>query len=224
MRFILFFLLSVLMAPAWAAQNTLDDFLKPTQHTFLPVNEAFVFDFDQQGSTLFVGWDIADDYYLYKDKIEIIAKGASIDVPELGSGEVIEDEFFGKTEVFFNSLSIISKLSNVSEDGVVKVRYQGCAKAGLCYPPEIISIPLSVLASETNTNENTAASSAFAALSQPVEKPVTTATPEKELTFTEQLASQSLMVNLAIFFAVGVGWWLLRCCKLPHYQYQLRNS
>ena len=70
MRFILFFLLSVLMAPVWATQNTLDDFLKPTQHTFLPVNEAFVFDFDQQGSTLFVGWDIADDYYLYKDKIE----------------------------------------------------------------------------------------------------------------------------------------------------------
>ena len=211
MRFILFFLLGVLMAPAWATQNTLEDFLKPTQHTFLPVNEAFVFDFDQQGSTLFVGWDIADDYYLYKDKIEIIAKGASIDVPELGSGEIIEDEFFGKTEVFFNSLNIISKLSNVSEDGVVKVRYQGCAKAGLCYPPEIISIPLSVLASETNTNENTAASSAFAALSQPVEKPVTTATPEKELTFTEQLASQSLMVNLAIFFAVGVGLAFTPC-------------
>ncbi|CAD2225878.1 Thiol:disulfide interchange protein: activator of DsbC [Pseudoalteromonas sp. 3J6] len=211
MRFILFFLLSVLIAPAWATQNTLDDFLKPTQHTFLSVNEAFVFDFDQQGSTLFVGWDIADDYYLYKDKIEIIAKGASIDVPELGSGEIIEDEFFGKTEVFFNSISVISKLSNVSEDGVVKVRYQGCAKAGLCYPPEIISIPLSVLASETNTNENTAASSAFAALSQPVEKPVTTATPEKELTFTEQLASQSLMVNLAIFFAVGVGLAFTPC-------------
>ena len=211
MRFILFFLLSVLIAPAWGTQNTLDDFLKPTQHTFLPVNEAFVFDFDQQGSTLFVGWDIADDYYLYKEKIEIIAKGAGIDVPELGSGEIIEDEFFGKTEVFFNSISVISKLSNVSEDGVVKVRYQGCAKAGLCYPPEIISIPLSVLASEANTNENTAASSAFAALSQPVEKPVTTATPEKELTFTEQLASQSLMVNLAIFFAVGVGLAFTPC-------------
>jgi thiol:disulfide interchange protein DsbD len=211
MRFILFFLLSVLMAPAWASQNTLEDFLKPTQHIFLPVNEAFVFDFDQQGSTLFVGWDIADDYYLYKDKIEIIAKGASIDVPELGFGEIIEDEFFGKTEVFFNSISVISKLSNVSEDGVVKVRYQGCAKAGLCYPPEILSIPLNVLASEANTNENTAASSAFAALSQPVEKPVTIATPEKELTFSEQLASQSLMVNLAIFFAVGVGLAFTPC-------------
>jgi thiol:disulfide interchange protein DsbD len=211
MRFILFFLLSVLMAPAWATQNTLEDFLKPTQHIFLPVNEAFVFDFDQQGSTLFVGWDIADDYYLYKDKIEIIAKGASIDVPELGFGEIIEDEFFGKTEVFFNSISVISKLSNVSEDGVVKVRYQGCAKAGLCYPPEILSIPLNVLASEANTNENTAASSAFAALSQPVEKPVTIATSEKELTFTEQLASQSLMVNLAIFFAVGVGLAFTPC-------------
>lgn len=211
MRFILFFLLSILMTPVLATQNTLNDFLRPTQHTFLPVDEAFAFDFDQQGSTLFIGWDIADDYYLYKDKIEIIAKSASIEVPVLGSGEMIEDEFFGKTEVFFNSLSIISKLSNVSKDAVVKVRYQGCAKAGLCYPPEIISIPLSVLVSEASTDKTAVANNALEAFSQPADKALVTSSPDKELTFTEQLASQSLMVNLAIFFAVGVGLAFTPC-------------
>ncbi|MDE1118726.1 protein-disulfide reductase DsbD domain-containing protein, partial [Klebsiella pneumoniae] len=79
----------------------------------------------------------------------IIGKGADIEVPELGKGVVIEDEFFGKTEVFFDSLSVVSKLSNVAKDGVIKVRYQGCAEAGLCYPPEIITIPLSTIAGET---------------------------------------------------------------------------
>ncbi len=214
MRFILFFLLSVSMAPAWATQNTLDDFLKPTQHTFLPVNEAFVFDFDQQGSTLFVGWDIAPDYYLYKKKIEIIAKGANIKVGDAGTGEIIEDEFFGKTEVFFNSVSVISKLSNVTEGAVVKVRYQGCAKAGLCYPPEVISIPLSVIASEQAQGNNSSADAAdtLNALTPSVDSTRSQSnTTTQDLSFTERLASQSLVTNLLIFFAVGVGLAFTPC-------------
>ena len=109
MRFFFLLLVTLLTVPVKAAtNNVLGDLLGPPQQTFLPVDQAFVFDFDQQGSTLFVGWDIAPDYYLYKKKIEIIAKGANIQVGDSGRGEIIEDEFFGKTEVFFNSASVIS--------------------------------------------------------------------------------------------------------------------
>lgn len=207
--------------PAKAAtNNVLGDLLGPPQHTFLPVEQAFVFDFDQQGNTLFVGWDIAPDYYLYKKKIEIIAKDATIEVGDSGSGEIIEDEFFGKTEVFFNTASVVSKLSNVTEGAVVKVRYQGCAKAGLCYPPEVISIPLSVISGakiknadkNSTTDEAATAQSTFAALNDPVAEPTTNSDDtEKELTFTEQLASQSLITNLLIFFVVGVGLAFTPC-------------
>ena len=153
MRFLFLLLVTLLIAPAKAtSNNVLNDLLAPTQQTFLPVTQAFEFDFDQQGRTLFIGWDIAPGYYLYKQKIEILAKDASIDVGSLGDGEIIEDEFFGKTEVFFQSVSIISKLSDVNEGAVVKVRYQGCAEAGLCYPPEVITIPLSVIAGEQSQN------------------------------------------------------------------------
>lgn len=221
MRFFFLLLITLLTVPVKAAtNNVLGDLLGPPQQAFLPVDQAFVFDFDQQGSTLFVGWDIAPDYYLYKKKIEIIAKGANIQVGDSGSGEIIEDEFFGKTEVFFNSASVISKLSNVTEGAVVKVRYQGCAKAGLCYPPEVISIPLSVIsgAQVKNVDQNSAtdeaatAQSTFAALNEPATEPTTNSDDtEKELTFTEQLASQGLITNLLIFFVVGVGLAFTPC-------------
>ncbi|WP_288988699.1 protein-disulfide reductase DsbD [uncultured Pseudoalteromonas sp.] len=221
MRFFFLLLVTLLTVPVKAAtNNVLGDLLGPPQQTFLPVDQAFVFDFDQQGSTLFVGWDIAPDYYLYKKKIEIIAKGANIQVGDSGSGEIIEDEFFGKTEVFFNSASVISKLSNVTEGAVVKVRYQGCAKAGLCYPPEVISIPLNVIsgAQIKNVDKNSAtdevvtAQSTFAALNEPATEPTTNSDDtEKELTFTEQLASQGLITNLLIFFVVGVGLAFTPC-------------
>ncbi|GAA81355.1 protein-disulfide reductase DsbD [Pseudoalteromonas sp. BSi20495] len=221
MRFFFLLLVTLLTAPVKATtNNVLGDLLGPPQQTFLPVDQAFMFDFDQQGSTLFVGWDIAPDYYLYKKKIEIIAKGANIQVGDLGTGEIIEDEFFGKTEVFFNSASVISKLSNVTDGAVVKVRYQGCAKAGLCYPPEVISIPLSVIngaqvknVEQNNTTDEAAtAQSTFAALNEPATEPTTNSDDaEKELTFTEQLESQGLITNLLIFFAVGVGLAFTPC-------------
>ena len=221
MRFFFLLLVTLLTVPVKAAtNNVLGDLLGPPQHSFLPVDQAFVFDFDQQGSTLFVGWDIAPDYYLYKKKIEIIAKGANIQVGDSGSGEIIEDEFFGKTEVFFNTASVVSKLSNITEGAVVKVRYQGCAKAGLCYPPEVISIPLSVISGaqiknvdqNSATDETAIAANTFAALNEPTTEPTTNLDDtKKELTFTEQLASQSLITNLLIFFAVGVGLAFTPC-------------
>lgn len=221
MRFFFLLLVTLLTVPAKAAtNNVLGDLLGPPQHSFLPVDQAFVFDFDQQGSTLLVGWDIAPDYYLYKKKIEVIAKGANIQVDDSGSGEIIEDEFFGKTEVFFNTASVVSKLSNITEGAVVKVRYQGCAKAGLCYPPEVISIPLSVISGaqiknvdqNSATDETVTAANTFAALNEPTTEPTTNSDDtKKELTFTEQLASQSLITNLLIFFAVGVGLAFTPC-------------
>ncbi|MGO2131071.1 MAG: protein-disulfide reductase DsbD, partial [Pseudoalteromonas prydzensis] len=217
MRCFLLLLCALSLLPAQAAnKDLLSNLLQPAEQTFLPVDQAFSFDFDQQGSTLFIGWDIAPGYYLYKNKLEIIGKGADIEVPELGKGVVIEDEFFGKTEVFFDSLSVVSKLSNVVKDGVIKVRYQGCAEAGLCYPPEIITIPLSTIGGETPATDNATAGNALAALSAESPAPVADdstvkSEPEKELNFTEKLASQGLLANLAIFFLVGIGLAFTPC-------------
>ncbi|MCF2902787.1 protein-disulfide reductase DsbD [Pseudoalteromonas sp. OFAV1] len=219
MRSFLLLLCALWLLPASASNsNLLGNLLQqPAEHTFLPVDKAFVFDFDQQGKTLFIGWDIATDYYLYKKKVEIIAKGADIEVPELGKGVIIEDEFFGKTEVFFDSLSVITKVSNITDGAVVKVRFQGCAEAGLCYPPEVRTIPLSVIAGE-QVSQTADAGNALAALTQAAEVNDVSSAPSQEVSkpvgeqsYTDKLASQGLLTNLVIFFLVGVGLAFTPC-------------
>ena len=218
MRSFLLLLCALWLMPASASNNNLlGNLLQPAEQTFLPVDQAFVFDFDQQGKTLFIGWDIAPDYYLYKKKVEIIAKGADIEIPDLGKGVIIEDEFFGKTEVFFDSLSVVSKLSNVTEGAVVKVRFQGCAEAGLCYPPEVRTIPLSVIAGE-QVSQAADAGNALAALTQAADTNEASSAPSQEVlkpageqSYTDKLASQGLLTNLVIFFLVGVGLAFTPC-------------
>jgi thiol:disulfide interchange protein DsbD len=191
MRIVAFLLCLLFMIPAQAVNNTvLNSLLAPKQQTFLPVNEAFQFDFDQQGTILFTGWDIAPGYYIYKHKLEIIAKNAKIKVPELDLGVEIEDEFFGKTEVYFDELVVVSRLSEIGEDAVVKIRYQGCAEAGLCYPPEVITIPLSMLNKASDKPSKT------------TETAVSVGNNSND--FVNKLAEQDFLTNLAVFFGVGV--------------------
>lgn len=207
MRIILLILLSILMLPAQANNNTLESLLAPKQQTFLPVHEAFKLDFDQQGTTLFVGWDIAPGYYLYKKKLEFVGKGADITLPEFAHGIEIEDEFFGKTEVYFEQFSVVAKLANIQNDAVVKVRYQGCAEAGLCYPPEIVTIPLTALANSTSV-----ASSVLSDIAQPAETKSANSTNEPApQSFTDKLASQSLLTNIGLFFLAGLGLAFTPC-------------
>ncbi|WP_419148516.1 protein-disulfide reductase DsbD [Pseudoalteromonas 'SMAR'] len=201
----------LLFFPVFANNAVLDSLLEPKQQSFLPVKEAFKFDFGQQGKTLFVGWDIADGYYLYKKNLEIIAKGADIAVPELDPGEMIEDEFFGRTEVYFNNLSIISKLSNVEENAVVKIRYQGCAEAGLCYPPEIVEVPLSVIASEQNDTQAASSASPQSSRNDTAQASDSATSSDDDLSFTEQLMQRSLLANVLTFFGLGIGLAFTPC-------------
>lgn len=209
MRFITFgcvLLLNTLFAflgqPA-NANTTFNDLIKTNQPQFLKVDEAFKIDFDQQGSTLFIGWDIADGYYLYKEKLEFVAKGAELTLPKLPKGTDHEDEYFGKTQVYFNELTTVSKLDNVVEGAYVKVRYQGCAEAGLCYQPVIVEIPLTAFqssSSDKTTNDSIS------------EAPVAPSNESNsELSLTDKLNQQSLLTNLAIFFALGLTLTFTPC-------------
>ncbi|AUJ71386.1 protein-disulfide reductase DsbD [Pseudoalteromonas sp. NC201] len=205
-------LFSLLMwFPAQANNAVLDSLLAPKQQTFLPVKEAFKFDFDQQGNTLFVGWDIADGYYLYKKNLQIIAKQADIQVPELEQGKMVEDEFFGRTEVYFNNLSVISRLSNIEQGAIVKIRYQGCAEAGLCYPPEIVEVPLSTIAGEKPKTTSTKAPETKAAETKAEVQSDIAPVDNDNLSFTEQLMQRSLVANILTFFGLGIGLAFTPC-------------
>lgn len=122
------------VSPFSSAQTTPESIFSDSP-SFLKVDEAFGFDFEQRGDKLIVKWTIADDYYLYKKQFKTATKGAVIGQATYPPHEQIEDEFFGLSDVFFESFEMSYPIIQANQDGSVKLRFQGCAKAGLCYPP-----------------------------------------------------------------------------------------
>jgi len=99
----------------------------------LPAEEVFKINVSQTGNKVFIEWDIKDKYYLYSDSIKINRNNNKVEYVLLKSDKYkIEDEFFGKTEIYKNFLSVyIDNNDNLSDYVIL---YQGCAEAGFCYP------------------------------------------------------------------------------------------
>ena len=139
--FRIFFLLCSLCIAPLQAQASL--FSQPAAPQFVPVDQAFSFDFQQQGHDLKLNWQIRDGYYLYRSKIELEPKNAELAAFFLPKGREHHDEFFGDSEVYEKALHITVPLRQASADATVRVTYQGCAAAGFCYPPETREVPVS---------------------------------------------------------------------------------
>lgn len=122
------------LSPVANAQTTPESLFGDTP-SFLKVDEAFGFDYVQKDGQLIVKWDIADGYYLYKKQFKTASKGAVIGKASYPESEQIEDEFFGLSDVFYEDMEISYPIIKAKKDGSIKLRFQGCAKAGLCYPP-----------------------------------------------------------------------------------------
>ncbi|MFV0447396.1 MAG: protein-disulfide reductase DsbD [Vibrio sp.] len=110
---------------------------------FVPVDQAFPFNNLQQGNRLFVDWQVKDGYYLYQDRITISAENVTLDEYQLVDGEPYHDEFFGDVIIYTAPLSIELPLSDYQLGARIIIQYQGCAKAGFCYPPESRVIEIS---------------------------------------------------------------------------------
>jgi len=139
--FRLFLLICSLFLLPLHAQASL--FSQPANPQFVPVDQAFDFDFQQQGPNLKLNWKIRDGYYLYRDKIELVSDQAQLAAFILPKGLEHHDEFFGDTQVYEKQLNLSVPLRQASAQASLKVSYQGCAVAGFCYPPETRIIPLS---------------------------------------------------------------------------------
>lgn len=113
---------------------------------FVSVSQAFAFDFKQQGNQLTLSWQIKPGYYLYRQQMQITPQQAQIAPLALPPGEPHEDEFYGKSEIYPQDLTLPVVLRQADAGATLKVTYQGCAAAGFCYPPETHTIPLSAVA------------------------------------------------------------------------------
>jgi thiol:disulfide interchange protein DsbD len=114
----------------------------------LPVDQAFALDADAMSpDSIAIRWKIADGYYLYKHRISVQPDAGFAAQPlQLPKGKAYTDEFFGKVETYRNTL--VATLPGRAAGGstTLKIKYQGCADAGICYPPQTRTIQVPLLA------------------------------------------------------------------------------
>ncbi|QOW20721.1 protein-disulfide reductase DsbD [Lysobacter ciconiae] len=104
----------------------------------LPVDEAFAVDAraSDQGAVA-IHWKIADGYYLYRHRTSVTSDaGFAAGELQLPPGEPHEDEFFGKVETYRKRLTAQLPGEARGASTTLTVKYQGCADAGICYPPQ----------------------------------------------------------------------------------------
>jgi len=115
----------------------------PGRSNFTPADQAFVFDFQQNQHELNLNWNVKEGYYLYRKQISITPAQAQVGKLQLPAGVAHEDEFYGKSEIYRGQLSVPVTVDQAAKGATLTVTYQGCADAGLCYPPETKVVPLS---------------------------------------------------------------------------------
>ncbi|WP_380182971.1 protein-disulfide reductase DsbD [Kalamiella sp. sgz302252] len=123
---------------------------------FGTVDQAFSFDFSQQADRLTLNWQVKPGYYLYRQQITLTAHGAKLADWTLPAGKPHEDEFYGKTEIYPDSLKVPLTILQADKGATLSVTYQGCAAAGFCYPPETRSVPLNEVAAGSNASAKSA--------------------------------------------------------------------
>jgi thiol:disulfide interchange protein DsbD len=117
---------------------------------------------------LLIRWDIADGYYLYRDKLKaqlVKGKDVVLGTPSVPAGETKHDEFFGDMQIFHHAAEMrvpLRRESPQATDISVQVAYQGCAEAGICYPPirKTLSVSLPALAAGQGASPGTTTSAA----------------------------------------------------------------
>lgn len=134
-------LFSILMAGAGSARAA-DDFLDP----------AIAFRFEARMAdpqTLEVRYQIAEGYYMYRERFAFRAAGAKLGTPEIPPGKVKYDETFQKDVETYKGELVIRIPVEGSGPFTLTAASQGCADAGLCYPPQEHSAQLSAGAGGT---------------------------------------------------------------------------
>ncbi|MCP5184359.1 MAG: protein-disulfide reductase DsbD [Pseudomonadales bacterium] len=194
------------LAPLAQAANDFGAVTDPfsSDADFLPVDEAFVLSHAVvDGDTLVVRWEMPDGYYLYRHRLRFETRPESplllgdASIPE---GKHKQDEFQGDVEVYFHTLEVRVPLLGTVNGQEVGIGYQGCAEAGLCYPPELRWVTLE------------ADDAAIPAPAVRMAAPAGASGSETEdQSFTRRLAESGLWANVLLFLLAGVGLAFTPC-------------
>ena len=189
-RLLLLFALLVSFAHA-------DEFLDPAI-AFQPGARAL------DAQTIEVAFAIAKGYYLYRDKFRFAVEGEAVTLgsPGFPKGKMKDDENFGKVEVFYNSVAIrlpVERNASGTLPLKLNVTSQGCADAGVCYPPQTQTVTVTLPDPATTPAATTEAA----------------AGPGVDVDESGKIAgilrNAGFWANLAFFFIAGLGLALTPC-------------
>ncbi|MCA1768759.1 MAG: protein-disulfide reductase DsbD [Halomonas sp.] len=206
-------LLLVLMLLPLASQAQW--FSSSNSRDFLPVLEAFQPQAWHDGETLYVGIEVTPEHYLYRQQLSVESDAVVLGEPAIPPGEFTSDEFLGDVYVFRDNVVFQIPLEERAS-GVfpLTVTFQGCADAGLCYPPERVALDSpeqsapQAFAALISVNGSSLSGSGDAGSSNDV----ATAPPQSDDgRFQRLMSDASLPLALGVFFLAGLGLTFTPC-------------
>jgi len=173
---------------------------------FLKVDQAFIFNFDQDSNSLHISFDISEGYYLYRHQFRFTSDNAHLSPVDLPQGIDHEDEFFGVQQIYKEQLNITLNIEQADENSVVTVRYQGCADKGLCYPPTKKKISLDKVLEQATSNNSTAVLTALNSKEKnaTVQENNGFSAASEQHQLANMLKQDSLLLTLIAFFIGGL--------------------
>ncbi|MCG9598504.1 protein-disulfide reductase DsbD [Vibrio sp. Isolate25] len=205
--------LTVASAPAMALfeqSNSAPSFGNQS-NTFVPVDQAFPFNAYQQGDKVFLDWQVKQDYYLYQHRLSVSGENVTVGELKMEDGQPYKDEFFGEVNIYTTPLFVEVPLADYQDGARLIVQYQGCAKAGFCYPPETRVVDLTSF--QSSAGDQSAPSSSTS--SAPTDTPAKPSQPVSQESSLASSLSDSWWTPL-LFLALGVGL-AFTPCVLPMY-------
>lgn len=177
---------------------------------FLPPDEAFRLNaLDDGTDRVRLDWQIADGYYLYRSRIGVNTASpvAQLGATQFPAGDIKNDEYFGRQVVYHHQLAAtvpVARAGGTVLDLPLKVTYQGCAEAGLCYPPITRTVTVRLPASASSTSSPPSTSGGSADISG----------ADDQSGFAALVRPGNLLLMLGSFYLAGL---LLSCtpCVLP---------
>jgi thiol:disulfide interchange protein DsbD len=194
---------------------------------FLPPDQAFRFTSGADGARqVHLSWAITPGYYLYRDRIKIVstAPAAQIGAPQFPAGTIKQDDYFGKQVVYHNALTTtvpITRADASLHELTLKVTYQGCAEAGLCYPPITRTVSIQLPGAGTTATGGSAGAAAAAPAASVAgttlnAAPATASTPAAYVSEQDRLAAEirdgNMFGVLGTFFGLGLLLAFTPCC------------
>lgn len=174
------------------------------QGDFLPPEEAFRVEITRLApDAVELRWDVADGYYLYRERLDAAIEGvgeAALGEMSLPAGEQYDDPYFGRMEIYREPFSAVVPLpADAPQRFDLRLGYQGCADAGICYPPSTTTVSVNMADAVAGS-----VSSASIAASTGAADAASGAGGSEQDRLAAMLGESALPAVLAIFFGMGL--------------------